>query len=60
MSKRTIGFILIGLGVVGAVVSLAADALGVGSDPGIHGMQLLGAGIGLFVALAGGWLLLNR
>jgi hypothetical protein len=56
MSKRTIGYILIGLGVVGLVVSLAADLLGIGSYPGINGTQLLGAVLSLIVALVGVWL----
>jgi hypothetical protein len=56
MSKRTIGFILIGLGVVGLVVSLAADYIGIGRYPGINTTQLLGAGLSLIVALVGVWL----
>ena len=56
MSKRTIGFILIAVGAVGVVVSLAADMLGVGTYPGINGTQLLGAVIGLVLAAAGGWM----
>jgi hypothetical protein len=56
MSKRTIGLMLIALGVVGMVVSLAADQLGIGSYPGINGAQLLGAGVSLAVALVGVWL----
>jgi hypothetical protein len=37
MSKRTIGFVLIVLGAILAIVSLAADAIGIGSYPGING-----------------------
>ena len=53
MMKRTIGFIMFALGAIGLVVSLAADQLGIGSYPGINAAQLLGAAIGLAVALAG-------
>ena len=60
MSKRTIGFILIGLGVVGVVVSLAADYIGIGHYPGINGTQLLGAGLSLVVAVVGVWLALSK
>ena len=60
MSKRTMGFILIGLGVVGLVVSLAADVLGIGSYPGINGAQILGAVVSLLVAVVGVWLLQGK
>ena len=60
MSKRTMGFILIALGAVGLVVALAADGIGLGSYPGIHGAQLLGAALGLIVALGGVWLALAQ
>jgi len=56
MSKKTFGYILVGLGVVGLVVSLAADFIGIGSYPGINGTQLLGALLSLVVALIGVWL----
>jgi hypothetical protein len=51
---------LIIFGAVGLVVSLAADVIGIGSYPGIHGVQLLGAAIGSIVALGGVWLAQNR
>jgi hypothetical protein len=56
MNKRTIGYILIGLGVVGLVASLAADYIGIGRYPGINGTQMLGAGLSLVIALVGVWL----
>jgi hypothetical protein len=56
MNKRTIGYILIGVGVVGLVGSLAADYIGIGRYPGINGTQLLGAGLSVVVALVGVWL----
>ena len=55
MSKKTIGYILIALGVVGLVVSLAADILGIGREPGFHGTQLLGVVLSLVIALVGFW-----
>ncbi|MFA5872883.1 MAG: hypothetical protein WC832_02870 [Anaerolineales bacterium] len=60
MSKRTMGLMLIALGAVGLVVSLAADVIGIGSYPGINGAQLLGAATGLILALGGVWLAQNR
>ena len=53
MSKKTIGYIVIVLGIAVLVVSLSADALGIGSAPGIGWRQLTGAAVGLLVALGG-------
>jgi predicted phage tail protein len=60
MSKKTIGIVLIILGVIVAVVAFAADALGIGGSPGIGWKQLLGATIGVSVALVGVWLELSK
>jgi hypothetical protein len=54
------GFILIVLGVIGVIGSLAADAIGIGTSPGIDWAQLLGAAIGLVVALVGIWLAFSK
>jgi hypothetical protein len=46
--------ILIALGVIVALVSLFADAIGVGTQPGIIGWkQLLGASLGLAMLITG-------
>lgn len=42
MSRKTIGYVLIALGVVITVVSLAADAIGIGNQNGFGYQQLLG------------------
>jgi uncharacterized membrane protein YgaE (UPF0421/DUF939 family) len=55
MSKKTIGYLLIALGVVIAVVSLAADVIGIGHKPGIGWQQLLGTAIGVIIAIIGVW-----
>ena len=60
MPRKTIGYVLIALGVIAAVVSLAADAIGIGTESGINGMQLLGTAIGVVVALAGAWLAFSK
>jgi len=44
---------LIALGAVGMVVSLAADALGIGNRAGIGWKQLLGAAAGVLVVFYG-------
>jgi uncharacterized membrane protein YccC len=56
MSKKTIGYILIVLGVAIVVISLAADLLGIGNSMGYGWKQLLGAAIGIVVAIVGVWL----
>lgn len=60
MSTKTIGFLLIALGVVVAVVSLAADMIGIGNRQGIGWQQLLGIAVGVIVALVGIWLSLSK
>ena len=60
MSKRTIGFVLVFLGVVMLVVSLAADTLGIGNVPGFGWKQILGAVVGAVVALGGVWLVWSK
>jgi hypothetical protein len=58
MSKKTIGFILITLGVILAVISLGADIIG--NAPAYFGLkQWLGVSIGLIAAFAGVWLNLS-
>ncbi len=44
---------LAALGAILAVISLAADMIGIGRDPGIHRAQLLGIAIGVIVAAVG-------
>jgi len=55
MSKKTIGYLLIAVGVVVLVISLAADVIGIGSYPGLNWAQISGAVIGIFIALIGAW-----
>jgi hypothetical protein len=56
MSKRTIGYVLIALGVVVLVVSLAADVIGIGGSLVFGWKQQLGTAVGVIVALVGVWL----
>ena len=60
MSKRAIGLMLIALGAVGMVVSLAADALGIGNRTGIGWKQLLGTAAGMLVMVYGIWSALHE
>lgn len=56
MSRKTIGSVLVILGVVLVIVSLAADVIGIGNGTGIGWKQILGAVVGVLVAAVGGWL----
>jgi hypothetical protein len=60
MSKKTIGFVFIVLGGVIAVVSLAADAIGIGNKSGFGWQQLLGTAIGVIVVIVGAWLAVRK
>ncbi len=55
MQKKTLGIVLMFLGLVVLIASLAADALGIGMDPGIGWKQALGALVGVIVAGVGAW-----
>ena len=55
MSKRTIGIILVVLGLALAVLSLVADQLGVGGTPGIGLRQIAGAIVGVVIVASGIW-----
>jgi hypothetical protein len=52
-NKKTIGIALIVLGVVVLVVSLAADAIGLGGAPGFGYRQIIGTIVGVIVAVVG-------
>ena len=58
MSTKTIGLILIVLGVIIAVVSAAADVIGLGNQAqmGFGWRQQLGTAAGVVLALVGIWL----
>ena len=55
MSKRTLGILLIVLGLLLLVVSLAADLIGLGNGTGLGWKQLLGAAVGVLIMLGGLW-----
>ncbi len=60
MAKRTLGFLLIIIGVVIAVISLSADFIGIGNQQGIGWQQLLGTAIGVIALLVGIWMTLRK
>lgn len=55
MSKRTIGIVLIVVGVVAVIVSLGADAMGIGNGQGMGWKQALGAVVGVIIVAVGAW-----
>jgi len=53
MSSKTINLILVFLGGLLIIVSLLADAIGIGSYPGINWAQIVGAVVGLVILIIG-------
>jgi hypothetical protein len=54
MSKRTLGIVMIAAGALLILVSLLADTIGIGAEPGIIGWkQILGAVAGAAVGIGG-------
>ena len=54
MDKKTIGIILIVLGIIALQISLTADITGIGADPDNFGWkQILGTAAGVVVIIAG-------
>ena len=53
MSSRSIGVLMLAVGVLLFLVALAADPLGIGPSPGIGLKQIAGAIVGVCLAAAG-------
>ena len=51
--KRKIGLVLLIVGIVVLIVSVAADAIGLGRDPGFGYQQMAGTAAGAIVAIVG-------
>ena len=60
MAKKTIGYGLIAIGVIIAVVSLAADVIGIGNQNGIGWQQILGAVVGVVIIVVGIWQVMKK
>jgi hypothetical protein len=54
MSNRNLGIAILVIGILIILISLLADVISIGATAGVMGWkQILGAGIGLFVCIAG-------
>lgn len=53
MSKRTLGVSFLVVGVLGFLLSLTADRLGIGTSAGLGWLQILGAVAGIVLAAWG-------
>ena len=56
MSKKTVGIVLMVVGAVAVIVSLGADAFGIGSEAGFGRNQTLGAAACAIIVVVGAWL----
>lgn len=59
-NRRMVAWILLVGGTVLLVLSLLADALGIGRGPGFGWAQIVGVLVGLACAIVGGWLAFRR
>jgi hypothetical protein len=53
MSKKTVAVVLLVAGVLLFLVSVAADSLGIGGNPGFGNKQLAGVVVGVVIAAVG-------
>ena len=62
MATRTVGFVLIAIGVILAIISIAADAIGIGNQVqlGFGWKQQLGTAFGIILGLVGLWLAMRK
>jgi len=51
--KKKIGLVLLIVGIVFLIISVAADAIGLGRDPGFGNQQWAGTAAGAVVAIVG-------
>ncbi len=51
--KKTVGVILLVLGIIVLILSLSADLIGAGAAPGFGYRQIIGAVVGIIAAIVG-------
>jgi len=57
MSKKSLGLLVVIVGILLLLVSLIADYVGIGRSPGVGWIQIVGAVVGVLLAVVGGFLL---
>ncbi len=60
MSQKTLGYVLLVVGVVVLAVAVFADALGFGGAAGFGWKQIVGSLAGVVVGAVGGWLSMRK
>jgi hypothetical protein len=60
MNNKTIGIIVCVVGVIILLVSLLADAIGIGGSAGIGTYQIIGAVLGAVIAVVGAYLIFRK
>ncbi len=60
MSRKTLGWLLIAVGIIALIVAFGADAFGLGAVSGFGYKQLALAVVGLLIAVAGAWLTFRK
>ena len=53
MEKKTLGFIILVIGIIVFLIALLADTLGIGGFPGIGTKQTIGIIAGLVICISG-------
>ena len=59
-SVKIVGVVLIVVGLVGSILSVLADTIGIGSNPGFGPTQIAGAIVGVLLAAMGLVLILRK
>ncbi len=59
-TKKTVGIVLIVVGIVVLILSAIADAIGIGGNPGFGPIQLIGIIVGIAAAVVGLVLILRK
>lgn len=53
MEKKTLSFVVIGLGIIIFLVSLLADLIGIGGSPDLGYKQIIGIVVGVIIGIIG-------
>ncbi len=56
MSQKTIGYIVVAVGVILVIMAVLADSLGFGVGRGFGWKQIVGSVVGVLLAVVGVWL----